>query len=138
MRVERTGAECKVTGRANSDGELRAASTTAGSENAATVLRGHTGAETMHLRALARLGLIRSEHRIFHSFYHNQRIYIWTRAAGTALEPTISYLSIQVLRLPVKQISRSCCGKLMKDIPNFIHSSVSPVGTILDTCVPLH
>ena len=43
-------------------GQFLAATTTAGGENAAAVLGGHAGTETMHLAALALFGLIRTEH----------------------------------------------------------------------------
>ena len=43
-------------------GQFLAATTPAGGENAAAVLGGHAGTETMHLAALALFGLIRTEH----------------------------------------------------------------------------
>ena len=51
-------------------GQLRAATGTTAGKHLAAVLGGHAGTETMHLRALALLGLIRSDgrsHTLLHS-----------------------------------------------------------------------
>lgn len=45
------------------NGQLRAAAGAAAGKDLAAVLGGHAGAEAMHLRALALLGLIRSDRR---------------------------------------------------------------------------
>ena len=60
--AERSQHTALCRGMAELDGQLLAATTTAGGQNATAVLGGHTGTEAVHLAALTLLGLVGTEH----------------------------------------------------------------------------